>query len=308
MWLSSCITYRIGRQGWGASPLAGLMSVLQTAWNLLCTVWIWNDLFVGGSDLLPSAPCRPPLPLGSSGEPLVSLGLVAGYPADVLWSYEWLLSFKRGEFYWQPHGSGGGHTGQNLSLFVFLDEVGSKGDWEYWSQYWLLLYSESHLPRPSVAYRTCPSGSRAGWLTPLDEGLSPWHISSCPSLIWDSFWRRWCVHTSGRAVIFQSFWSQCLFTLLNYWGLQWVLVSAGYIYWYLSYNRDQQTLAYGPSLAHDCFFVKKNLVEHSQVHLFMYCLWFFRASLVAQMVKDWETCVWSLGWEDSLGGGHGNTL
>ena len=193
-------------------------------------------------------------------------------------------------------------------FFFFLDEVGSKGDWEYWSQYWLLLYSESHLPRPSVAYRTCPSGSRAGWLTPLDEGLSPWHISSCPSLIWDSFWRRWCVHTSGRAVIFQSFWSQCLFTLLNYWGLQWVLVSAGYIYWYLSYNRDQQTLAYGPSLAHDCFFVKKNLVEHSQVHLFMYCLWFFRASLVAQMVKDWETCVWSLGWEDSLGGGHGNTL
>ena len=152
--------------------------------------------------------------------------------------------------WWWPHWT-------KSESFFFLDEVDSKGDWEYWSQYWLLLYSESHLPRPSVAYRTCPPGSRAGWLTPLDEGLSPWHISSGPSLIWDSFWRRWCVHTSGRTVIFQSFWSQCLFTLLNYWGLQWVLVSAGYIYWYLSYNRDQQTLAYGPSLAHDCFFVKK---------------------------------------------------
>ena len=109
-------------------------------------------------------------------------------------------------------------------------------------------------------------------------------------------------------VIFQSFWSQGLFTLLNYWGLQRASVSAGYIYWYLSYDRDQQTLAYGPNLAHDCFFVKKKLVEHSQVHLFMYCLWFFRASLVVQMVKNLETWVWSLGWEDSRGGGHSNPL
>ena len=128
-----------------------------------------------------------------------------------------------------------------------------------------------------VAYRTWPPWSWAVWLTPLDEGLSPRHISSGLSLIWDSFSRRWCVHTSGRTVIFQSFWSQGLFTLLNYWGLQRASVSAGYIYWYLSYDRDQQTLAYGPNLAHDCFFVKKKLVEHSQVHLFMYCLWFFRA-------------------------------
>lgn len=117
MWLSSSITYTIRGQGWGASPLAGLVSVLHAVWNLLCTVWVWNDLFVGGSDLLPSAPRRPPLPLESS---LVSLGLVAGYPADVLWSHEWFLSFKRGEFCWQPHGTGGGHTGQNLSLFVFF--------------------------------------------------------------------------------------------------------------------------------------------------------------------------------------------
>lgn len=146
MWLSSSITYTIRGQGWGASPLAGLVSVLHAVWNLLCTVWVWNDLFVGGSDLLPSAPRRPPLPLESS---LVSLGLVAGYPADVLWSHEWFLSFKRGEFCWQPHGTGGGHTGQNLSLFVFffLDEVSSKDDWEYWSQFGLVLCSESHLPR-----------------------------------------------------------------------------------------------------------------------------------------------------------------
>ena len=37
-----------------------------------------------------------------------------------------------------------------------------------------------------------------------------------------------------------------------------------------------------------------------------------RASLVAQSIKNlpamWETRVWSLGWEKSPGGGHGNAL
>ena len=56
------------------------------------------------------------------------------------------------------------------------------------------------------------------------------------------------------------------------------------------------------------FFCKKKFSGTSQVHLFMYCLWFFRASLVVQMVKNLETWVRSLGWEDSRGGGHGNPL
>ena len=43
-----------------------------------------------------------------------------------------------------------------------------------------------------------------------------------------------------------------------------------------------------------------------------YSLQYSWASLVAQMVKNppvmWEICVWSLGWEDSPGGGHSNPL
>ena len=44
----------------------------------------------------------------------------------------------------------------------------------------------------------------------------------------------------------------------------------------------------------------------------VYSLQYSCASLVAQMVKNlpaiWETWVWSLGWEDSPGGRHGNLL
>ena len=43
-----------------------------------------------------------------------------------------------------------------------------------------------------------------------------------------------------------------------------------------------------------------------------YPCWYSWASLVAQIVKNLpamrETWVWSLGWEDSHGGGHGNPL
>ena len=205
--------------------------------------------------------------------------------------------------WWWPH-----WTKSESVFFLFPRWSGFLGWLGILMSIWIAVVFRISPTQIFVAYRTWPPWSWAVWLTPLDEGLSPRHISSGLSLIWDSFSRRWCVHTSGRTVIFQSFWSQGLFTLLNYWGLQRASVSAGYIYWYLSYDRDQQTLAYGPNLAHDCFFVKKKLVEHSQVHLFMYCLWFFRASLVVQMVKNLETWVRSLGWEDSQGGEHGNPL
>ena len=69
-------------------------------------------------------------------------------------------------------------------------------------------------------------------------------------------------------------------------------------------------------LGHFCFKILKGnfgdfqkLIKSFKLHIIVLYL---RASLMAQTVKNLpavqETWVWSLGWEEALGGGHGNPL
>ena len=57
-----------------------------------------------------------------------------------------------------------------------------------------------------------------------------------------------------------------------------------------------------------CIYIYIYIYIHTYIHTYIH-VW---ASLVAQMIKNppamWETWVRYLGWEDSPGGGHGNSL
>ena len=50
-------------------------------------------------------------------------------------------------------------------------------------------------------------------------------------------------------------------------------------------DKDQQTTAFGPNLAH-YFFINKVLLEHNHTHSFTYCLWLFSLTIRAELSTD----------------------
>ena len=165
----------------------------------------------------------------------------------------------------------------------FLDEVGSrilKG---------VILCSEPHFPKPSVAYRIFPPGKRSRlidvpWMKCSHLGLSPQPFSCMKFLLKTMMcsYFGWNSDFSIFLVTGPLYTSKLLRTPQNF-CFSWLYLLT-FIIWQGSANCGPWAKS-SPWL----LFVNKVLVEHSQMHLFMYCPWFFNALTVELIscTRDW---------------------